>query len=499
MKNAHGPTGEVLSGTYRIEGLLGKGNMGSVYEATHLRLPRRFAVKLLAAEVASDATALSRFQREAEVTGRIGHPNIVEVVDFNTAADGRPYLVMELLEGESLGSYLARRNRLDPAEVDPILQQVASGLQAAHDCDIVHRDLKPSNIFLCKPPAGESAAAQSPRIKIVDFGISKVLGVKSDLTTSASVYGTPHYMAPEQADGRHREIDRRTDIYAVGVILYEALTGRTPFAGEPALTVLYKTVHDQVPPLTEVRPEIPAPVAQVVARALERQPSSRFDSVAALAEAYTRALRGQVPVGEQDPTTTYKMRPVGHRRPGPWRMAALLVATLLLAAAVAALYYLPGELPAAPLGANGSHVATVAPAPDLAPSVAPLGPDAASTVAPDAGQPDGPPPVAIARPDAGPKALPRRARKPAKRTIRPVKRRAARAKLARPTLVPIRITTAGGWAHLEVDGRRRGDTPVDLSLPPGRHRIRVFRAGKEKTKTIELRPGKRRNLHLVPE
>jgi len=177
--------------------------MGSVYEAAHSRLPKRFAVKMIAGEAAKKREALSRFRREAEITGRLGHPNIIEVIDFNETEAGEPYLVMELLSGEDMASYIERRGALDLAEVGTMMAQITSALDAAHESGVVHRDLKPHNIYL---------VGKEQRVKVVDFGISKIQGQTSSLTRDESIIGTPHYMAPEQIDGAATKVDWRADI-----------------------------------------------------------------------------------------------------------------------------------------------------------------------------------------------------------------------------------------------------------------------------------------------
>jgi eukaryotic-like serine/threonine-protein kinase len=273
--------GLVLHDTYRLERLIGEGGMGSVYEASHLRLRRRFAIKLLSPGVATNTEALARFRREGEITSELGHPNIVEVIDFNFTPEGAPYIVMELLTGENLSERI-QRGPLTLQQAVAILRQAVSALEAAHQRGIVHRDLKPQNIFLCPRPDGEVA-------KVVDFGISKVLGSQSMMTGAHSILGTPSYMSPEQAQGRAAEVDVRTDVFALGAILYEMLSGRPPFVGETLSSVLYQVVHEPPPPLHLLR-SVPPSVEQVVLRAMSKRPEDRYDNVAALAQALSAAL-----------------------------------------------------------------------------------------------------------------------------------------------------------------------------------------------------------------
>ena len=285
-RNASGEPviGQILKDTYRIERLLGEGGMGSVYEASHLRLARRFAVKVLLPGLAAHPEVLARFQREAQVTGRLGHPHIVEVIDFDRTPRGEPYLVVELLEGENLADRLRRVGRMDLTQAASILRQAAAALQAAHQQGVVHRDLKPQNLFLCR------RGARDDFVKVVDFGISKVLGAASDLTRTQSIIGTPVYMSPEQADQRGSAVDARTDVYAMGVILFEMLTGEVPFSASSIPQLLYKIVYHQPPALRSLRPDLPDRLEQVMSRVLAKPREDRFGSMLELWEAFRAAI-----------------------------------------------------------------------------------------------------------------------------------------------------------------------------------------------------------------
>jgi serine/threonine-protein kinase len=251
--------------------------MGTVYEASHLRVRRRFAIKALSPNVASDHEALTRFQREALVTSELGHPHIIEVIDFNYLPSGTPYIVMELLEGEDLEQRLDFINHLEVKmslrDVAAILHQTASALHAAHKRGIIHRDMKPSNIFLC------NRTGQPAYVKVLDFGISKVLGTQNELTCAERIMGTPYYMAPEQAEGRASEVDPRTDIFSLGSILYTMIAGHQPFTGDSIPEVLYKVAREDPQPLVAIRAEIPKEVSDVVAKALSKNPSHRQASM----------------------------------------------------------------------------------------------------------------------------------------------------------------------------------------------------------------------------
>ena len=270
--------GEVLHETYRIERLIGEGAMGMVYEASHLRLRRKFAVKLLLKDTASYAEALARFRREAEVTSGIGHPNIVEMIDFNYTEEGAPYIVMELLQGEDLAVRLEKHKVVGVGFAASVLEQTCSAVQAAHGQGVIHRDLKPQNLFLSQK--GEAADV----VKVLDFGISKVLGSRSMLTAGDSLLGTPCYMAPEQAAGGAADVDLRTDVYAMGAILYQMLAGRPPFVADSVLAILYQVVHNPPEPLRKHRPDVPAEVERVVLQSLSKRPEDRPGSMSELAQ-----------------------------------------------------------------------------------------------------------------------------------------------------------------------------------------------------------------------
>ena len=249
--------------------------MGRVYEARHTRLhTKRFAVKLLHHELARQPEVVTRFQREAEAASVLTHPNVVGVYDVNTSADGRPYIVAEMLEGEELGSYLERLGRLPTVEAVHIVRQVCHALGAAHASGIVHRDVKPENVFLAGPNA---------TVKVLDFGISKVAETSDGLTKTGTVMGTPDYMAPEQARGDR--VDARADIYAVGAILYRALTGRKPFEGTDPMAILTSVLTQEPERPSTLEPSIPLSLELVVQRTMAKLPSERFATMDALEQA----------------------------------------------------------------------------------------------------------------------------------------------------------------------------------------------------------------------
>jgi len=282
---AHSPSraldvGAVIAETYTIEGMIGRGGMGAVFVASHARLPgKKVAIKVLHPDVA-DPESLARFRREAEIASRLGHPNIVEVHDWNQLPDGTPYLVLELLQGESLADRL-KQGPMTVEEVYPLIRQVGSALTAAHKEGIVHRDLKPANIFLV--PGDDN----SVRAKVLDFGISKIRGSTTVMTQDTQMLGTPQYMAPEQAMGRHDEVDGRTDVFALGAVVFEMLAGFPAFGGSTIPEVVFKVVYEPAPSLLEAAPGTPPHVAAAVDRALAKKSIERWDDVGQFVEALT--------------------------------------------------------------------------------------------------------------------------------------------------------------------------------------------------------------------
>ncbi|MFP2910827.1 serine/threonine-protein kinase, partial [Pyxidicoccus sp. 3LFB2] len=270
------PLGTVLRDTYQIVGVLGRGGMGTVFLANHLRLPgRQVAVKVLRNDTGLGKDVFVRFRREAEITSRLGHPNIVEVLDFDTLEDGSPFLVMECLRGQPLSRRL-RRGPLTLDEVFSIARQMGSALQAAHHAGIVHRDLKPGNVFLVPTEVGGVAMEH---VRLLDFGISKVLDSQSINTQGGILLGTPQYMAPEQAQGKNQEVDPRTDIFSFGCMVYEMLARRLPFKDGPLPELIYRIVYDPPDRLESLVFGVPAHVVAAIDRALEKKPEDRYPDV----------------------------------------------------------------------------------------------------------------------------------------------------------------------------------------------------------------------------
>jgi serine/threonine-protein kinase len=294
-----------LSRRFRIVRRLGAGAMGTVFLAEQIAVGNRpVALKVLNRKLLDDPDFLLRFQSEAASTGRIHHPNVVTIYESGQADDGTPYIAMEYLEGESLRQTLTRRGALPVPEVAEILQQAARGLNAAHKLGIIHRDLKPDNIFLTYSDdlVGEgSALPQEPRglpyhpllVKIVDFGIAK-LRESGSHTQTGMVLGTPAYMSFEQASGmRSDELDARSDIYSLGVVVYEMLTGRAPFRSETPVGYLRMHMQEDPPPFRNVKPDLPAlpQLESVVMKALTKNRDQRYGSVLEFARAFVAAAQ----------------------------------------------------------------------------------------------------------------------------------------------------------------------------------------------------------------
>ncbi|MDB4964732.1 MAG: pknA 1 [Myxococcales bacterium] len=261
--------GGVLVETYRLERLIAEGAMGSVYEARHLRIPKRFAVKFLGVGLEESSEALQRFQREAEVVATLEHPNIVGLFDYNVGDDGVPYIVLEYLDGEPLAARLRRERALPLAEALRIVEAVGAALVVAHARAVIHRDLKPENIVLCA----------SGGVKVVDFGVAKLRGAP-ELTAVNTIVGTVPYMAPEQLMGG--AIDARVDQYALAVIAYEMLAGEMAFDGSGAVTDVARRVLTHQPPFVA---GLPQALNEALFRGLARAPADRFASVAELVAA----------------------------------------------------------------------------------------------------------------------------------------------------------------------------------------------------------------------
>jgi eukaryotic-like serine/threonine-protein kinase len=440
---------DVLSARYRLDEKIGEGGMGAVFIAHDLELDRKVAVKLLAASLVNDPQVLERFEREARLTAKLDHPNIVPIYDVGRH-QGRPFLVMKLLQGDCLAGLLRKRGGLTVKETLELMRQLARGLDFIHAQGFIHRDVKAANIFVS--PEGHAT--------VLDFGILRSKDTQGGLTKTGMVMGTPHYMAPEQALGL-KEVDHRVDLYALAVVLFECLTGTLPFEADSELRLIQLQAHAPPPELVERAPWIPKPVADVVRRALAKKPEERFGSAAELVAALETAVRSApgvaAPVAQPgatpavSPKTSPGLRQRQHAlgssaatspraRPLTWVTVAGLVAVAGVAGwrfSVAAHVAIE---PVTPFDAGVDEVVELALDGDD---------DAGSealALSFDAGA--GVKHVGIAAP-----------KRKGKLSV---------------------ITTHAGepyWAQVSLDGVQRGRTPLQLDLAPGRYQLLVERPG----------------------
>ncbi|HEX7505621.1 MAG TPA: serine/threonine-protein kinase [Polyangia bacterium] len=273
---------QLVADRYRVIRKLGEGGMGSVYLAEHVVIEKKFALKVLALELSRRSDLVARFLQEARSASRIGHENVIDIMDFGQSPDGLVYIAMEYLDGRDLGEIVRSKGAMEWSEARAIVLQICRALRAAHDRGIVHRDMKPENIFLIQ------REGQPHFVKILDFGIAKVMGLDPNgprLTKTGMIFGTPEYMAPEQAEGK--DTDHRADIYAVGCIMYHLITGQTPFVAESFMTMLTKHLMEEPVPPSARRPDlvITPEMDALVLKALEKDREKRWQSMAELLDA----------------------------------------------------------------------------------------------------------------------------------------------------------------------------------------------------------------------
>ncbi len=447
--------GKVVDGRYRILSVLGEGGMGTVYEARHTALARSFAMKVLRRDVARDPELSNRFTLEAKATAAVKHPNIVAINDFGRLEDDTPYFVMELLTGETLADLIKRCGPLPPARAARMVLQIAAGLRAAHEAGVVHRDLKPENVFLVGPPT--AAADAKDEVRIVDFGAAKLAGA-ARLTKVGVVFGTPHYMSPEQASGQ--AVDHRADIYAVGVIMYVMFTARVPFEADTYMGILTQHMFVQPTPPSRLLPATGhnlGALETVTLRALEKKPEDRYQTMeelsAAIAEVVTVAPDGEVAIAPRAETPSRRpsasFTPTDHgvayddARPSqfgiksPWRWPLIVGSGLIVGASAVLL--------GAWLRARPARVAS-----DTASPRNPV--EQPGTAPPSAAEPAGLPEGHPQTPGVG---------------------SSASAALARS----VRITSTPSFAEVWARGVRVGTTPfevaTDPSAPPARYVLRA--------------------------
>ncbi len=510
---------ERLSNRYLLKQKIGEGGMGTVYVAHDTELDREVAVKMLAANLVNDAEVMERFEREARLTAKLDHPNIVPIYDVGRH-EGRPFLVMKLLQGDTLTGLLRTKGGFTSDETLKLMKQVAAGLDYLHGKGFIHRDIKSGNIFI----------AADGHATILDFGILRTRQPTSTLTRSGMVMGTPHYMAPEQAMGL-KDVDHRVDLYALAVVLFEVLTGTLPFEADSELRLIHMQAHAPPPEIIDRAPWIPKPVADVVKKGLSKKPDDRFSSgaefVRALESSYrdsgghAAAPKSPPPVGV---TTNSGLRVLPKLSPGT--SSPRLPAVKPSSTSVPAVSVEPGPSgtkPAAtgadePLGgvsipvaqpsrhpllvalavlvvaavglgvwrpwASGTSVVEKPPAPDAAvATVTPLV-DAGADEPVDAGA------LAAQEPDAGAALVVEAPAVPD--AGRPVvvngtgRRRNGQLNI---------ITMHAGepyWAQVSIDGVPRGRTPLLLDLPAGRYQMRVERPGfRVEERTVLIGAGKK--------
>ncbi|WAS92923.1 serine/threonine protein kinase [Nannocystis punicea] len=340
--------GSLLLGRYQVLERIGDGGMGAVYLAEHTTILKKFAIKVLSAQLSLREDHVDRFMREARAASMINHPNVVEITDFGKTPDGQPFFVMEYLQGKDLAQVLGEGS-LAWKRARPILLQVCSALQAAHEQGIVHRDIKPGNILLVK------RGSTAEHVKVLDFGIAKVQTHDPDvkgLTQSGVIVGTPEYMSPEQGWGQ--SVDHRGDIYALGVLLYELLTSKIPFSGSTMMEVLNRHMFE-VPDIRH--PNIPEEVGAIILKAMQKDRSLRFQSMNEVAAAIEAVGTGASPVTVVDEEIKTPWGPVTARfnavpaQQRSWVWLSVLSAVVAVGAVVYAMVPVDGGPPPAPVAA----------------------------------------------------------------------------------------------------------------------------------------------------
>jgi serine/threonine protein kinase len=487
----------MLEGKWRIGKQIGEGGMGTVYLATDVALDREVAVKILAKQLATDQELLTRFEREAKMMAKLEHPNIVPVYAVGRH-DDRPFIVMKMLEGQTLSQLLRDKGALSVDETLAMAKQVAAGLQFIHEKGFVHRDIKASNIFIA--PDGHAT--------ILDFGILRSREGQDNLTRTGMVMGTPQYMSPEQALGV-RGVDHRSDLYALAVLAYECLTGTLPFDGDNELSIIQMQAHMPPPDLLQRAPWVPKPLADVVVRALSKRPEDRYPSANELFQALATARDLAADSGPLTAPPASARRPSGEKV--QIRPTTPAVPSGMGLAALQAELARSGARPAAPV--EPAAVAAV-PGPDTAAlakslrtrrrlplwvlagalvlgggaaayyALARPNPAPVTTAEPeDAGAPETTPLAIPLVNDAGENvvATPEDVEdesetKPGANHSTGTRPKGERHGNGRITVV----TTLRGepyWASVTVDGVRRGTTPMLLELPSGPHAVRIERLG----------------------
>ena len=447
--------GRTLGGRFRLDNELGRGAMGVVYAGTQSSLARPVAIKILRRELTTDANMVARFRSEAEQAARLSHPNIVEIIDFGHEPDGILWIAMERLVEESLGTRLQRVRVLPERETVRIALEVLKALEVAHDHRIVHRDLKPDNVFLSVAKSGAEHA------KLVDFGIAKLDDgeARARLTATGAVVGTPYYMSPEQARSSH--VDGRTDLYALGAMMYEMLAGRPPLMADGYTALLIAILSEEPPPLPSLTPNVSAALARVIENAMRKDRNARFSSATEMARALSEL---------DSPITQAGM--------------GVYSATLQSAGYAAQVGTpLPASALASPVGARARSTLPIVVAAVIATAVL-IGGAAALYVANFRSASNVPnPPARVATPSAPssarpePMAMPTSTSTPSVDPAKPLPARSARATDApAPPVVDALQTRRGDHARRSAgsDGVD-ATTPRSTSLPPGGHAVDSIR------------------------
>ena len=310
--------GRTVDGRYRIESVLGEGGMGLVYRAMHVVLNKPLAVKVLKSDVSRDPEVLERFKQEAQSASGIGNQHIIDISDFGVLPDGSTYFVMEFLDGVSLTRAIEEQTPMPPARALHITKQLCDALGAAHARNIVHRDMKPDNVYLIR------RGQETDFVKVLDFGIAKVGGTSSKLTKAGQVFGTPHYMSPEQCAGAL--VDPRTDVYATGVMLFEMLSGRVPFDADNLMGILTKHMYESPPSLRDLPTggAVSVELEAVVARCLAKKADDRYGSMEELRSELDRLLQGTAPMALHGGGTSGGARAAGAGPVGRGQVPSLM-------------------------------------------------------------------------------------------------------------------------------------------------------------------------------
>ena len=458
--------GRTIDGRYLIEGVLGEGGMGLVYRATHAVLNKPLAVKVLRPDVSKDEEIITRFRQEAQSASAIGNEHIISISDFGTLTDGSTYFVMEFLDGIDLTTAIEQETpKMSVARAVHIGRQLCHALGAAHDAGIVHRDLKPDNIYLIR------RGQDSDFVKVLDFGIAKVGSGTRRLTKAGQVFGTPHYMSPEQCGGQG--IDHRTDIYALGVILYEMVTGQVPFDADNLMGVLTKHMYElPVPPnsIGELTVECPPALEAIILKALQKSPADRYETMAELADDLGRLATGEIPsavaegVRRGDPTGAIGLPtvsgPMATVRPRSTAWLPIAVGgALLLAAAIAGILYLAGDKEAPPPDPVATNAEAVEPVLEA--------------------EAEDPEPEAETVPENDPETV--------------------EAVGSRETAKVI-ITSEPDGAEVWMEGELIGNTPVEIPRPEGERRMELrLRRARYEEQSIRISALTQESVHITLE